>query len=100
MSLSEIMTEDRRAAMLATLAESTGFTLNEDTLKLALDHLGHRVTQDQLRGDLNWLVQQGLARVEKDHVTSGELWIVHLTASGQDVANGATYPGIARPRAH
>ena len=31
---------DRRAAILATLAESQGYTLNEDTLKLALDHLG------------------------------------------------------------
>ena len=100
MSLTHIMAEDRRAAILATLAESQGYTLNEDTLKLALDHLGHRVTQDQLRGDLYWLASQGLVRNDREHVTSGELWIVHLLGSGQDVANGAPFPGIARPRAH
>ena len=100
MSLGTIMAEDRRAAILATLAETNGYSVNEATLKLVLDRLGHRVTQDQLRGDLNWLAQQGLVRNEVEHVTSGDLWIVHLLASGQDVANGAVFPGIARPRAH
>jgi hypothetical protein len=99
MSLTSILAEDRRLAILLTLMEASGYELNEDALKQVLRLLAHVVTQDVLRGDLSWLSEQGLVRVEKIPVTSGELWIAHLTGNGQDVANGAPYPGIARPRA-
>ena len=100
MSLAEIMAEERRAAILATLAEMPAYKLNENTLKMALDGLGHRITRDQQRGLLSWLADQGLARIVREPVEDGELWIAILTASGQDVAGGAAHPGIARPRAH
>jgi hypothetical protein len=99
MSLTSIMAEDRRLALLLSLMEAGGFELNEDALRLMLRSLGHVVTYDVLRGDLNWLSEQGLIRIEKLPVNSGELWIAHLLGRGQDVADGAAYPGIARPRA-
>jgi len=99
MSLTAIMAEDRRLAILLTLYESSGYELNEDTLKLALRTMAHVVTQDVLRGDLAWLADAGLVRNEEQRVNSGVLWIAHLTGKGQDVADGVPYPGIARPRA-
>lgn len=100
MSLSSIMAEDRRLAILLALMEAGDYELNENTLKLVLRQLGHAVTQDVLRGDVNWLSDQGLTRIGVHHVSGGELWIAHLTGAGQDVANGTAWPGIARPRAH
>ena len=95
MSLAQTLLEDRRAVILASLAEVPGFRLNENTLHRGLGSIGHQVTHDQLRGDLNWLMAAGLIRVTPE----GDLWIAVLTASGQDVANGAAYPGVATPRA-
>lgn len=99
MSLTSIIAEDRRLAILLTLMEAGGYELNEDTLRLALRQLGHIVTHDVLRGDINWLAEQDLVRNDVQRVTSGDLWIARLSGKGQDVADGMSYPGIARPKA-
>ena len=100
MSLTMILAQDRRLAILLTLNEAAGFVLNEDALKLVLGSLGTIVSGDTLRGDLAWLEQQGMTRTEKLAVTSGELWMAHLLPLGQDVSGGVPFHGVARPRAH
>ena len=101
MSLTDFMAEQRRLVILATLAEAPDFALNDGSLRLALKAVAFGVTGDVLRGELFWLSEQGLARIEKTALPGQEeMWIAHLTAKGQEVAEGAPYPGIARPRAH
>lgn len=100
MSLTAELAEQRRLILLATLCEATDYELNENSLKMILDHQGHHVTQDVRRADLHWLEEQGLIRIEKLNGADGELWKAHLTGNGEDVANGARHPGVARPRAH
>jgi hypothetical protein len=100
MSLTVIIAQDRRVAILLTLTEAAGFVLNEDALKLVLHSQGTVVSTDVLRGDLSWLEQQALVRTEKLAVAFGELWIAHLLPLGVDVARGVQFPGVARPRAH
>ena len=98
MSLTENIAQDRRAAILVTVTEMPGGEINEDTLKVALTGLAHRVTSDVLRGDLQWLKDQALIRIEEREMNRGTLWIVHLLTKGLDVASGAPHPGVARPR--
>lgn len=100
MSLTAALAEQRRLLILVTLCEATDYELNENSLKLVMDSEGHHVTQDTRRADLDWLEQQGLIRVEKLPVSGGVLWKAHLMGNGEDVANGARFPGVARPRAH
>ncbi len=97
MTLANVLAEDRRLVILRTLTEVPGTHLNEVVLKTALDGFGHRVATDLLRADLAWLVEHRLVRVEKIIApSSGELWLVHLTRDGQDVAEGRHHPGVAR----
>ena len=63
-----------------------------------LVRLALRVTSDVLRGDLQWLKDQALIRIEEVQLNRGALWIAHLLTKGLDVANGAPFPGVARPR--
>jgi hypothetical protein len=98
-SLASLLTADRRLVFLRTLTE-TGMQANEMVLRQALDHFGHHVSSDLLRGDIAWLAEQDLVRIERLQVASGELWLVHLLRSGQDVAEGrSTRPGVARREA-
>ena len=99
MSLTAIMAEDRRLHILAALAEAVGFELNETALRVVLRAFAHNVTGDVVRGDLTWLTDHGMIRVRHLEQPEGTLWIAHLRQAGQDVAAGAPYPGIARPRA-
>lgn len=98
-SLSSLLTADRRLVLLRTLTE-TGLQANEMVLRQALDHFGHHASADMVRGDIQWLAEQELVRVEKLNASAGELWLVHLTRAGQDVAEGrAVRPGVARREA-
>lgn len=98
-SLSLLLTADRRLVILRSLTE-TGLEANEMVLRQALDHFGHHASADMVRGDLQWLAEQELVRIEKLSASAGELWLVKLTRSGQDVAEGRSVrPGVARREA-
>jgi len=94
-NFSDLVDEDRRLAILRTLAEDAGYSLNESVLQSCLDALGHNVSRDRVRTDLRWLEEQGLVRL--DEVVS--VLVATLTGRGTDVAAGrATVPGVKRPR--
>jgi predicted transcriptional regulator len=97
MNLTKVLAEDRRLAMLRTLAEVPGYNLNEDIVRQVLERLGSPgATKDLIRADLQFLEQHGLIRVEKMPKATGDLWIAHLLLAGQDVANGRPHAGIAQ----
>ncbi|GAB0119463.1 VpaChn25_0724 family phage protein [Acidisoma sp. 7E03] len=97
MSLGEVLARDRRRMMLACLKEDPGYALNERSLRMMLEHIGHNLSSDQLRDEALYLETHLLARVEKLPTSIGELWLLHLTEKGLDVANGTPHPGVARP---
>jgi hypothetical protein len=98
-SLAALLAADRRLVILRTLTE-TRLTANEMVLKQALDHFGHHASSDLVRGDLAWLAEADLVRIEKLPASGGELWLVHLQRAGQDVAEGrASRPGVAQREA-
>lgn len=91
MSVTAALQEDRRGLILSALDEAGGARLAETSLKSVLDIYAHRISTDQLRGDLGWLEGQGLVHVDKDGT-----WIVQLLDPGMDVARGVRHPGVAR----
>lgn len=94
-AFTQFQTEDRRLMILRLLAEIPGYAANEYVLRAALGDYGHAVSADRLRGDLAWLTEQELLRLE----TPAGLTVAHLLPRGQDVGAGhAQAPGVARPR--
>ena len=91
MSVTAALQEDRRGLILSALDEAGGMRLAESSLKRILDNFAHRISTDQLRGDLDWLRAQGLVQVDKEGT-----WIVQLLDPGLDVARGVPHPGVAR----
>ena len=90
----DLLESDRRLVILRCLSEDPSYDLNESILQSMLGSLGHNVSRDRLRTDLQWLAEQGL-------VTLREVVSVHvatLTSRGNDVACGrVTVPGVKRP---
>jgi hypothetical protein len=62
-----------------------------------LEHFGHGVSRAMVRGDMQWLSDQRLLRIERIATEAGELWVATLTEDGADVARGRPHPGVARP---
>lgn len=97
MSLTEVLTKDRRLVILRTLSEVAAYSSNEGVLRQALHHIGHpEANKDLIRADLSFLERHGLVRVERLPMPSGELWVAHLLDDGLEVANGRPHEGVAR----
>lgn len=93
-NLTEMLHEDQRLVILRLL-ENIGFTANDSVLEMGLRQFGHRVTRDQVRGELQWLAEQGLITIE---VIAGRVHVATLTDRGAEVATGrAHHPGVRRP---
>ena len=91
----ELLDSDRRLVILRSLEEDAGYTLNESVLHSILEAMGHRVSRDRVRTDMEWLAEQGL--VTTHEVVSVK--VATITGRGADVACGrATVPGVKRPR--
>ena len=94
--INDILTEDRRLVILRSLLECNG-EANESILQDCLDAYGHSVARDVVRGQLDWLAEQGLVTVER---LRGGFCVATLSGRGQDVAEGrAKVTGVKRPRA-
>ena len=95
MALKQLLQEDRRLVILRVLNESAGYTANDSILDSSLDTIGHKVSRDVVRAELNWLDEQGLIELEEVFSTQ----VATLTQRGIDVAEGqAKHPGVKRPR--
>lgn len=100
MSIASLLAEDRRLVILRALAEDHDAALNERVLRRVLASFGHDVSADMLRGDLQWLADQALIRIETLPAQDGgaDLWLAHGRDDGLDVARGRPHPGVARVR--
>jgi hypothetical protein len=87
-----------RLTLLRLLAEAPGYRANSSLLTSAADATaGFAVSRDQVRTELAWLAEQGLAELD-GHIPG--LSVATLTERGQDVATGrASVPGVQRPGA-
>jgi hypothetical protein len=95
--LGDVLAEDRRLVVLLLLTDAPGGSLNEDVLRLGLEHIGHLMDRTDTRAVLQFLSDHGLVRMETLALPRGELWLAHLTDAGQAVARGRSHPGVARP---
>lgn len=93
--LSERWREHLRLSILRVLAETPGYSANESLLTDVLrDDLGFGATRDQVRTELDWLAEQGLAII----ATTAGIKIATATGRGADVAAGhANVTGVKRP---
>lgn len=96
MSMQQILAENRRLIVLRGLCEAIDYTLNEHTLATVCNHFGNHAGKDILRGDLGFLEQHGLVRIERIDAERGKLWIATLTELGDEVAKGRPWVGVAR----
>ena len=94
--LADVIHEDRRIYVLLCLREAGG-QLNEAVLRKLLVKIGHQVDANDMRAVMQFLSDAALIRIEKLPMESGEVWVSHLLSAGEAVANGKSYPGIARP---
>lgn len=93
-TFAERLAEDRRLAILRLLERSSRYEANQSLIAAALRDFGHAVSHDQVRDDLAWLEQQGLATVEEIATIS----IARLTQRGLETAAGIVVtPGVKRP---
>lgn len=96
MSYQQFLIEDIRLVILRLLNEMQGYTTNSSVLVTGLASIGHQVSRDTVKTQINWLAEQGLVTYEAVH----DIYVVTLTERGQDVATGkAKVHGIQRPRA-
>ncbi len=83
-----------RLALLRILEKSPSYSANESILHDAAIHLGMRATRDQVRGELQWLAEQGLIEIED----LNGLNIATAKKRGVEVAQGlSSHPGVKRP---
>lgn len=96
-TFAERLREDRRLVMLRLLSEQPGYRMNSSNLHAGLHHLGVACNRDDVITDLHWLKDQGMVIAEPVPEVDS-LYLVTITARGNDVANGhASVPGISRP---
>ncbi|MHA7915510.1 VpaChn25_0724 family phage protein [Alloalcanivorax xenomutans] len=88
--------EDQRLVILRILCEMPAYSANSSVLAGLLRQYGHNASRDQVKTELHWLDEQGLAEVED----MDAVMLVKLTERGADVAAGrASVPGVRRPGA-
>jgi hypothetical protein len=94
-SFAQTLTEDRRLSLLLGLAETPGYRANAFLLRDAIAQIyGHSASIDQVKTDLAWLAEQGLATTH----TTGDVVMATMTARGADVAAGLAHvPGVKKP---
>ncbi|MES1936699.1 VpaChn25_0724 family phage protein [Salinisphaera hydrothermalis] len=96
MSYAERVAADRRLVICRILNEAPGYKANSSILKGMLDEIGHSVSRERVKADLDWMAEMGVVEIEELAIPG--LHIVTLTQRGQDVATGsAQITGIARP---
>lgn len=92
---SEHFAKHLRLVMLRLLAEASEYRLNSLILSDAAEAHGLSATRAQIRTELAWLSEQGLATTTSP---APSMVVATLTERGQEVATGrAIVPGVQRP---
>ncbi len=95
---SDFISQDRRLVILRILAEMPTYQANSSVLHTVLSQWGHDPSRDQVKGELRWLEEQQLVKIED--VSNGAVLVAKLTERGADVAaDRARVDGVKRPGA-
>jgi hypothetical protein len=97
-TFAETMCEDRRQLILVHLSHATGYHLNDEILRSTISRTAIVVGLDQVRAEAQWLEAAGLVRIEVIPSMRGEIWVLHLTNSGLEVAEGRQHAGVSKLR--
>mgnify|MGYP000664016558 CR=1 FL=1 len=101
--MQDIISKNRRLAILRFLSEEQDYAMNTSTLQAALRAIGHGVPRDTVEADALWLAEQGLAPEEicarlNDLTGRVDVTVLTVTPRGVEVAQGiAGHPGVDRP---
>lgn len=94
MRFDKFIEEDRRLTLLKALEAAAQYRANHFLLQRFCESVGHSVSTDRIKADLQWLDEQGLISVG----STGDVMVATLTGRGLDVANArTTVAGVARP---
>ena len=90
-----IVQEDIRLSILQALEQDPGYSHNDAVLQQVCEAVGHRISLDRVRTELDWLDEQGLVDLE----TVGPFKVATISTRGVDVARGRSIvSGVKRPR--
>ncbi len=85
-----------RLSILILLKDQPQYRCNDSVLRDSLSVFGFDPSRDQVRGELVWLEEAGMAETSE----AGKLLVAKATARGVDIAEGrARHPDIQRPGA-
>lgn len=92
-SFKEIIIHDRRLVILRSLKD-VGGNSNDSLITKFLDKYNHKCSRDEVRGELLWLADYKLVKLDQ----VGETMIATITRTGSEVAEGRKIvPGVAQP---
>lgn len=74
---SDFISQDRRLVILRILAEMPTYQANSSVLHTVLSQWGHDPSRDQVKGELRWLEEQQLVKIED--VSNGAVLVAKLT---------------------
>lgn len=94
MKFADFQRNDRRLMILLALENAAEYKANHHLLQRYCGFMGHSVSVDSIKTDLQWLGEQGVITLDEQ----ADVMVATLTMRGLDVANARTVvPGIARP---
>lgn len=94
MSFEEAVAKNQRLLILQMLEQDAGYSHNEIVLQSGLEAMGHSVSGDKVRANIDWLADVALVTVSESAVGK----VAKITARGVDVAKGRTVvTGVSRP---
>lgn len=95
MSYADHFAKHLRLVILRLLNEAPGFRANSSVLTDLANLHGLAASRDQMRGELAWLAEQGLATIDEP---SPGLIVATLTERGLDILTArGQHPGVQRP---
>lgn len=93
--MNDVITRNRRLAILRFLSDAPDYSLNASVMQGALKAIGHSVSRDRLESDFAWLAEQELASVQSLDIP---VKVIKISQRGLEVASGViTHPGVDRP---
>lgn len=91
----ERLAQHRRLIILKFLSTAPEYTSNASILESVCNDFGVTSTRDQVKGEIQWLSENGLT----SHEAKGDVVVVSVTVRGVDIASGRSFhDGVQRPR--
>lgn len=94
MNFAQHVAFNQRLLILQMLEQDAGYSHNETVLQMGLEAMGHSVSLDKVRANMDWLADVSLVTVADSAIGK----VAKITARGLDVAKGrVVVTGVSRP---